>query len=148
MYKKILVAVSLADGAGPGILDAAKSLLAAEGELQVLYVLDNRYVQFVFDPSLRGSATEDMAADAIEKAQLKLIELCAGCAIEEHQATVLFGHPADVIREVASNSNSDLIVMGTHGRRGWRRILGSVANEVLHGAPTNVFLCRSALPAS
>ncbi|HEX7708819.1 MAG TPA: universal stress protein [Thermoanaerobaculia bacterium] len=48
---------------------------------------------------------------------------------------VAAGHPAQTILAVAESGEVDLIVMGTHLRRGWRRaILGSVSNGVLHGA--------------
>src|SRR5262249_43226362 len=42
------------------------------------------------------------------------------------------GTPADEILRVAQMVNADLIVMGTHGRRGLRRLLmGSVAEKVV-----------------
>jgi nucleotide-binding universal stress UspA family protein len=45
------------------------------------------------------------------------------------------GDPRDVIDEVARQSNADLIVMGTHGRRGVRRMmLGSVAETIVRTA--------------
>jgi nucleotide-binding universal stress UspA family protein len=41
--------------------------------------------------------------------------------------------PARAIVNTAKEMNADLIVMGTHGRRGWRRaLLGSVTESVLH----------------
>lgn len=46
-----------------------------------------------------------------------------------------FGDPATAILQVASESKSDMIVMGTHGRSGLSRLLmGSVAEKVLRGA--------------
>lgn len=48
---------------------------------------------------------------------------------------VLTGQPASMILHAAALQKTDLIVMGTHGRRGWRRaLLGSVAESVLHAA--------------
>jgi nucleotide-binding universal stress UspA family protein len=49
------------------------------------------------------------------------------------------GDPATRINEQARALGSDLIVMGTHGRRGFDRwLLGSVAERVLHRAPCPV----------
>jgi nucleotide-binding universal stress UspA family protein len=49
------------------------------------------------------------------------------------------GFPAEVILRVAREVSADLIVMGTHGRTGIRRVLmGSVAEEVLRRAPCPV----------
>lgn len=50
-----------------------------------------------------------------------------------YEVLVVAGQPASMILHVAEVRKPDLIVMGTHGRRGWRRtLLGSVAEAVLH----------------
>jgi nucleotide-binding universal stress UspA family protein len=56
------------------------------------------------------------------------------------RARLFFAHdPAAAILEVAREEQADLIVLGTHGRRGIvRALLGSVAEGVLHGAHTAV----------
>lgn len=49
------------------------------------------------------------------------------------------GGPGDFIVETAEQQRSDLIIMGTHGRRGIRRaLIGSVAEAVLRAAPCPV----------
>jgi nucleotide-binding universal stress UspA family protein len=54
------------------------------------------------------------------------------------------GPPAQVIVRVAQELACDLIVMGTHGRSGLRRLLmGSVAEHVLRCAPCPVMTVRS-----
>ena len=53
--------------------------------------------------------------------------------------------PCDVIVEAAVQWPADLIVMGTHGRRGVNRMmLGSDAEQVARMAPVPVLLVRSA----
>jgi universal stress protein A len=53
------------------------------------------------------------------------------------------GDPRDVINEEARRRNADLIVMGTHGRRGIQRVLlGSVAETVVRTAPCSVLVVR------
>lgn len=65
--------------------------------------------------------------------------------VGRHAASVMAGQPYEieiaiggavpVILSAASDRDVDLIVMGTHLRRGWRRaILGSVSEGVLHGS--------------
>jgi nucleotide-binding universal stress UspA family protein len=52
---------------------------------------------------------------------------------------------ADRILSEARDWQADLIVMGTHGRRGFRHlVLGSDAEAVLHDAPAPVLLVRAA----
>lgn len=51
--------------------------------------------------------------------------------------------PADAILEVAETEGADLIVMGSHGRRGLQRLLlGSQAAEVLSKATVPVLIAR------
>ena len=54
------------------------------------------------------------------------------------------GAPADVVLELAGERGADLIVMGTHGRRGLSRLLiGSVAEGVLRQAACPVITVKS-----
>jgi len=80
--------------------------------------------------------------------------------VEQHVAPVLTGiaydidvttgPPAEMIVRTQRRTNADLIVMGTHGHRGWRRaVLGSVAENVLHTATCPVLTVsrHSGIPA-
>jgi nucleotide-binding universal stress UspA family protein len=52
-----------------------------------------------------------------------------------YEIAVVSGQPAPAILRAAAERQADLIVIGTHSRRGWRRaILGSVSEGVLHGS--------------
>ena len=54
---------------------------------------------------------------------------------------VRVGEPAETILEVASEIHAQLIVLGTHGRSGFEKLIhGSVAEAVLHRAPCAVFI--------
>ncbi len=61
-----------------------------------------------------------------------------GFGEEEIDVHVLSGHRVDEIVEYASKNNVDLIVMGSHGRRGLARLVGSSTNGVIHHAPCDV----------
>ncbi|MFO0866294.1 MAG: universal stress protein [Gemmataceae bacterium] len=65
------------------------------------------------------------------------------CTIEvEHR--FLVGVAAEEIVRLAEELHCDLIVMGTHGRTGLRRVLmGSVAEQVLRKAPCPVLTVKS-----
>jgi nucleotide-binding universal stress UspA family protein len=59
--------------------------------------------------------------------------------------TVQRGHAADLITERASAESNTLIAMATHGRSGVNRwLLGSVAEKVLRGTKSPLFLVRAA----
>jgi nucleotide-binding universal stress UspA family protein len=64
----------------------------------------------------------------------------AGIAVK---VSLLGGAPADTILEVARDTSSDLIVMGTHGRRGLSHVLtGSVTEGVLRRGTIPVLAVR------
>jgi nucleotide-binding universal stress UspA family protein len=58
-------------------------------------------------------------------------------------AAVLSGNPKEVILEEAKKWNADLIVVGSHGRRGVKRfLLGSVSEAVAMNAHCSVVVVR------
>lgn len=64
---------------------------------------------------------------------------------------VVVGAPAPTILSIAAEDKADLIVMGTHGRSGWRRLLlGSVTESVLRHSAIPVLTIRGGakLPAA
>jgi len=51
--------------------------------------------------------------------------------------------PADkIIVEKAEKWHADLIVVGSHGRGFWGRLLGSVSNGIVHHAPYSVLVVK------
>ncbi len=63
-----------------------------------------------------------------------------GLTVESHAVS---GHPADAILEFAESSGADLIVVGSLGMHGARRVLGSVPNSVAHGATCSVLVVKT-----
>lgn len=76
-----------------------------------------------------------------ELARQMAAQLVSGGLAAEADGRV--GDPATEILAAASASNADLIVIGTHGRTGLKRLLlGSVARNVLQHAPCSVLVVR------
>jgi nucleotide-binding universal stress UspA family protein len=77
---------------------------------------------------------------------MKEAQIALDRALEKTRATfpraesvLVRGDPCEGILHVARERNADLIVMGTHGRRGLSRaFLGSVAERVVRTSPTPV----------
>ncbi len=53
------------------------------------------------------------------------------------------GDPADAIVEVAVREGADLIVLGSKGMQGARRILGSIPNKVSHTSPCDLLIVQT-----
>lgn len=86
-----------------------------------------------------------MGVVAIERNRSANLLANASPAIEgvHFERRVLKGDPAHEILRFAEQENVDLIVMGTHGRRGLSRlVMGSVAESVLRRAKCPVLTVR------
>ena len=71
--------------------------------------------------------------------QMKRLDKCAKLRDIPHNMIVERGEVWDVLSSVIARERIDLLIMGTHGRRGFTKLaLGSVAEEVLHLAPCAV----------
>jgi nucleotide-binding universal stress UspA family protein len=60
--------------------------------------------------------------------------------VEMHLAA---GSPADALTELAAKVGADLIVVGSKGMQGSRRLIGSIPNSVAHGATCNVLIAKT-----
>ena len=63
-----------------------------------------------------------------------------GVEIEVHAPK---GDPADALIQAAKEQSADIIVLGSRGMRGARRVLGSVPNKVSHHAPCDVLIVQT-----
>jgi len=82
---------------------------------------------------------KDLLHAAIQREITKRGELKVAAVV----AHVALGAPARVIADLAAQLDADLVVVGTHGRRGLRRaLLGSVAEEVVRVSGCPVIVVR------
>jgi universal stress protein A len=56
---------------------------------------------------------------------------------------VTFGSPDHMILEAAESLRVDLIVIGSHGYRGWDRVLGTTAATIANRSKRNVLVVHS-----
>ncbi len=145
MFKNVVVAIDLLLEPARLVLEKALSILATDGRLRVIHVVEPQYVQYSFDPTFTGSLTHDLEENAVETARNRVAEICEPYEIADEDLCVVMGRPAEEIHEFAKTVSTDVIVIGSHSQVGWRRLLGSTANAVLHGAPVDVIVTR--LPA-
>lgn len=141
-YKNILVAVDSTDEAGE-VLTAARGIanehMANLTALSVVKPLNYAYSGLDMAPLAKAASFEE---HAIQQTKQHLVQLGAEFGIEPSKTEVRLGNPAHEIREHAQQTHTDLIVIGTHGRRGLGLLLGSTANAVLHGVPCDVLAVK------
>lgn len=142
-YRHILAAIDLSEESAQ-VLEKARAEADHHGArlsiLSVVKPLTQVYGGIDLGP-LAGDAVS-FEEQAVEHAKVKLTELAGRHRVAAADAHVLLGAPAHDIREFARTCGADLIVIGTHGRHGLGRLLGSTANVVLHGADRDVLAVR------
>ncbi len=86
---------------------------------------------------------EAMRDEALKDAERHLAPRCATTGAVTMTSEVVFGSPAEVIPRVAEERGADLVVVGTHGRGLFSRlVLGSVAEHVVRHSPCPVLTVR------
>ena len=86
---------------------------------------------------------EEARADAGTAVAIEVTRFARSASDWPVEVTVVDGTPVDAILHAADHA--DLLVLGTHGRRGPSRWwLGSVAERVVRGAPVPVLVTRAA----
>jgi len=79
----------------------------------------------------------------VQRGQAALDKLVASRPSANLATMLRTGDPRSVILEAAQELGADLIVMGTHGRRGvTRALLGSIAEAIVRTAPCPVLTVR------
>lgn len=144
-YRTILIAV---DGS-----DDADRVLEAATEFDPR--ADERFhVVTVIPPMIDGVSglggslaanwpVQEMEASLRREIADSVRERVARFGIPPERVSVRYGRPASEIHAEAQQLGADLIVVGSHGRRGFARVLlGSTANAVLHGARCDVLTVR------
>lgn len=146
VYKRILVPVDGSSASNAGLREALKLAKDQHAKLRLLHIVDELVVfntpeagfnvESVLESMRRGGKhlirkAEKLAGTKGVRAESKMIE-SAGVRV------------ADMITRDARRWRADLIVMGTHGRRGVNRMLmGSDAELVVRNAGLPVLLVRS-----
>jgi nucleotide-binding universal stress UspA family protein len=86
-------------------------------------------------------AVRDQANDFVKEAAAQLQGLCPGSELKVN-TRVVCGAPDQQLIEIAKEWKADMIVVGSHGRGFWGRLLGSVSTGVVHHAPCSVLVVR------
>jgi len=146
MYAKILVPVDGSHTANQALDEAIRLAKTLGSTIEVIHVVDNSYI--LYDTGYQppaglheafvsaGQHILDDAKTRVEAAGLpghaRLIESPVG--------------PGDIpgtILHAARESGAELVVIGSHGQKGFRQLmLGSVAEKIMHQCPLPVWIIR------
>jgi universal stress protein A len=139
-YQHVLVAIDLTDECDPVMLRAQKLATSSEAKLSVVHIVEPMAMAFggdvPMDLSMLQQQQFDQARERLDTFVKKHPE------ISPHQCHLAYGQPRQEIHRLAEEQQCDLIIVGSHGRHGLALLLGSTANDVLHGAPCDVLAVR------
>lgn len=145
MYSRILVPVDGSTCSLKGLAEALQLAHVMKARLKLIHVVNELISEPALAPaeyhqrlieSMRETGKETLArAQAIAKQQ--------GADADIELLETIGGRAADCIVAAAAQWHAELIVMGTHGRRGMSRLaMGSDAELVVRSTPVPVLLVR------
>lgn len=138
-YQRIIVAVDFSDEADQVLERASGMAKHHQAELHILHVEEPLNLAYGGDiPMDFSGIQEQLHTQATENIQ-RVGERFGVASERQHVVT---GRPDAQIHALAESLRADLIIIGSHGRKGLALLLGSNANAVLHGASCDVLAVR------
>lgn len=148
MYEKILVPVDGSATSLTGLQEAIALARVMGSTIRLLHVVDEISFMTSFESSMALTAE---VFDTLKKAGQDVLQdaknrvRAAGVPVEAELYESYAGRVSDLVIAEAKEWGAQLIVLGTHGRRGvGRMLLGSDAEQVLRQSPVPVLLVRGA----
>jgi nucleotide-binding universal stress UspA family protein len=144
MYQRIMVAVDGSETSDRGLKEAIGLANDQKSRLAIVHVIDIVVVDGIEEFSEKYIDTvRGYARDTIEQARKTAQAAGIEAEVQSPEIVTTAYHVADGIAQAAKDWKADLLVVGTHGRRGVNRLLlGSVAERVVRMAPCPLLLVR------
>jgi nucleotide-binding universal stress UspA family protein len=145
MFERILVATDFSPASTPALEQSVKMARQDGALLFVAHAYQEAgLVELSHAPAKVYQEWDKKLREGVERKLRPLLEHARKEGVEA-EGLILTGFADEAIIEAAKQQRADLIVMGTHGRRGAARLfLGSVAARVIATAPCPVMTVRSA----
>lgn len=141
-YQHILVAIDLTSECHP-VVTRAQALAAASGaRLALVHIIEPMAMAFGGDVPMDLSLLQQQQFDQARERMDGFADQYPGLTSEQRH--LAYGQPRQEVHRLAREQGCDLIVVGSHGRHGLALLLGSTANDILHGAPCDVLAVRLA----
>jgi nucleotide-binding universal stress UspA family protein len=145
MYQRILVPVDGSETATKAMVTALQMARDSGGQMHLVHVVEGM-TPLAADPygAYSGEVIEIMRQSGAKILEDALVLAKAAGVPADTELFDNFGERlADVVADSATRFKADLIVVGTHGRRGLgRMMLGSGAEQIIRLAPVPVLVIR------
>ena len=141
-YERILLALDFHADNAPLIEKAKAAADQYEAKLFVIHVQEPIAAAYTADGFAFNEQLASLHGAIRNEARTRLDQLAEQFGLSEDQMILAEGSPSDEIHDAVKDKDIDLIVIGTHGQKGLRLLLGSTANSVLHGVTCDVLTVR------
>jgi nucleotide-binding universal stress UspA family protein len=146
VYKKILVPIDGSETSAKGLLEAQKLAKNQQATIRLIHVINELMVVATYEATIYSgeliNALRENGQKILNDARQKVV--AAGIPVETELLEAHGGQAGQVIVKDAEQSHADIIVLGTHGRRGLSRlVMGSDAEHVVRLAKVPVLLVRN-----
>jgi nucleotide-binding universal stress UspA family protein len=139
LFKKILIATDGSEKNRSALDEGLRIARACGSVVYAVYVIDMSAFSSTSGEIPMGD-TYRMLEEEGRQAMSRVQALAGDVSME---MSVLEGRPATEIVELAKTKDVDLLVIGTHGKKGLERLLlGSVAESVIRSAPCKVLVVK------
>ncbi len=145
---KILIATDGSEFSTAAVVESCKFIKPETAVIKVIAVFEDALPITIetmpasaqYFQQVEGGLME-LAAENLKTAEAQIKEQFPGTVLDL-TTEVIRGHADQAIIDFATEWKADLIVVGSHGRGFWGRLLGSVSDGVVHHAPCSVLVVR------
>jgi nucleotide-binding universal stress UspA family protein len=143
-YSKVLCPVDFEPNSADALAHAAALAMSSGGVLYLMHVVQIN--PLTAQGAAEGLAAKDFYEAQVEHARTRLEQYVQSIpAALTRELVVEIGDPGNLIIAAQQRLGVDLVVMGTHGRRGLRHlVLGSIAERVVRESSVPVLTVRAA----
>ena len=149
MYQRLLVPIDGSDASARGLTEATKLAKDQKARIRLIHVVNEWMVIPAYENAAATTYSGDLmlalresGQELLDKAKAQLA--AAGIPVEATLLEADGGQAGHVIVKDAEEWHADIIVLGTHGRRGLSRaVMGSDAEQVVREARVPLLLVRN-----
>lgn len=138
MYNTILVGFDGSEYSKAAVIESSHWIRRHGGRLILVHAVD-------FDEE-ETAVTQEQKEKRLDIGKNICLQSRETAIVEfgiEAESIVCEGDPSEIIIDIAQEKDSDLIALGTHGRRGLKKLLmGSVTSKVIVNSPCDVLVVK------
>jgi nucleotide-binding universal stress UspA family protein len=143
MFKSIVVGTDGSETADIALRRAIELAALTRGKLHVVSAYEPAAARVGGNNPVPEAAEWTVGPDFKVEAVLQRAQDEANAGSIDFEVHAPKGDAADALIAAAKEHDADLIVLGSRGMKGARRVLGSVPNKVSHHAPCDVLIVQT-----